>query len=397
MKRFLTIALLLTTGAWAHGQATNSNNINPVNQPERAKSKANVSNENNLESEEILSAPTMDVKTPGYYRTEAVDFEQQTKTTPSSAQAWLNLYKSSLYSYYNGSVKVLNAQQKQELNDIVAEMKAKVPASFEYNIAVYINGQHNTGLLPYLVKAEEANANDLDVVEQFVAYYAITGNASKCKEYVGKHKKIAGYESFIDEYAYNLLRSVEDNAVLFTHGVMDTYPLYNQQFTQKLNMGVEVINIDYLSSEEYRNNLGKKLGITITAGANNYATAFDMANKLKDSRVVYFSNAFAKSELKKHADELELSGLAMKYGSNKTSGVLLDSKWKNFKVQHLEKADMKDDYSRKMSANYQPALITLHKYYTDEGMKKEAEAVKNIALKIARVNGTEKQVTALLY
>lgn len=391
MKRFFTICFLFLAGTGLQAQQSPGNS-----NPEQESLKKARSVENNLETE-TLSSPAMDVKSPGYYRSEADDFNTQAKKSPGSAQAWLNLYKSSLYSYYNGSVKVLTAQQKQELNDIVAEMKTKVPGSFEYNIAVYINGQHNTALLPHLAKAEEMNGNSLDVVEQFVAYYAITGNSNKCREYAIKHKKIAGYEAFIDEYAFNLLQSVEDNSVLFTHGVMDTYPLYNQQLGQKVRTGVEVINIDYLSSEEYRTTLGKRLGVTVSNTGNNYAIAFDLASKLKNSHPVYFSNAFAKTELKKHAAELELCGLAMKYGSNKTNGTLLEKKWKNFKVQHLEKADMKDDYSRKMSANYEPALIALHKYYSDAGMTTEAEKVKNIALKIAKVNGTEKQVAALLH
>lgn len=388
MMRFFSISFMLLTVFTVRAQ-----------QHTNTEEKLKVSN-NNLNVAPVqneLSAPSEDVRSQGYYRTESDDFQQRVKEAPASAQAWLNLYKSSLYSFYNGTTKTLTAQQKEELNDIVSEMKQNVPGTFEYNIAVYINGQHNTTLLPYLIKAEEIKSNDRDVAEQFVAHYAITGNNSKCKDYVNKHRKIAGYEAFVEEYAYNLLKSVDENAVLFTHGIMDTYPLYYQQLSQKTGTGVEIINIDYLSSEEYRKNISKKLGIVLTYNGNNYTTAFDIAGKLKNSRSVYFSNAFSKAELKKHAAELELSGLAMKYGGSKTTGSSLDSKWQTFKVQHLQKADMKDDYSRKMSANYQPVLLTLHKYYNDAGKKKEAEEVKNIALKIAKVNGTEKQVAALLH
>ena len=343
-----------------------------------------------------MANPTLDVRSSGYFKKEADEFEAQAKQTPSSAQAWLNYYKSSLYSFYTSSSKTLTTQQKEELTDILAEMKAKVPASFEYNLAVYLNGQHNTNLIGYLANAAEMNSNNIDVVEQYVAYYAITNNDSKLKEYVSKHRKLSKYESFIDEYGYNLLQSLESNAVLFTHGVLDTYPLYNQQLAQKVNVGVEIINIDYLNSEEFRKNISKKLGVTFSYTGNNYATAFEIASKLKSSRGIYFSNAFSKTELKKHEKELDLSGLALKFSDNKTDVSNIVSLWTTkFKKTEVEKVAMTDDYAKKMANNYLPTLITVYKYYTTENKTKEATAVKNLAIKIAKVNGNEKQVNDL--
>lgn len=355
----------------------------------------NKANFNRNEQSE-LSAPTQDVRSAGYFRSQAEEFEQQSKESPTSSQAWLNFYKSSLYSYYTSTSKTITAAQKQELDDILAEMKTKVPSTFEYNIAVYLNGQHNTSLLPYLVKAGELNANSLDVLEQYVAYYAITNNDAKLKEYVTKHKKISKYESFIDEYAHNLLQSIDNNAILFTHGVMDTYPVYNQQLNQKINPGVEIINIDYLNSEDFRKSLAKKLGITFSYTGNNYAAAFEIASKLYATKSVYFSNAFSKTELKKHEGELELSGLALKYGDNKTDISKAQSLWQNkFKKSQVEKVAMTDDYAKKMANNYLPLLLTVYKSFTAENKTKQATAVKELAEKIAKINGNQKQVAIL--
>jgi len=354
-----------------------------------------LNNTGNSKNFEVVS-PSYDLRSSGYYKKDAADFEQQTKESPSSAQAWLNFYKSSLYSCYGASSKTLSAAQKQELDDIVADMKTKIPGSFEYNIAVYINGQHNTNLLPYLEKASEVNNNHLDVVEQYAAYYAITGNDAKLKEYVIKHRKVSAYESFVEEYAYNLLQSMESNAVLFTHGVMDTYPVYYQQLNGKVNTGVDLINIDYLNSETFRSEISKKYGITFSYYGNNYVAAFEIAEKLKAKRPVYFSNAFSKNELKKHEEKLDLNGLAMKYGEPKTDASKLSVLWTTkFKLDVLQKANMKQDYARKMANNYQPMLITLYQYYQAEKNTKEAASVKAMALKIAAVNGNEKQVSAL--
>jgi len=356
----------------------------------------NKANFNNNSQNNELSSPTQDVRSSGYFRTQAADFEQQSKESPASAQAWLNFYKSSLFSYYTSSSKTVTAAQQEELDDILNEMKNKVPGSFEYNIAVYINGKNNTGLLPYLVKASELNSSSLDVVEQYLAYYAITGNDSKLKEYVTKHRKVSKYEAFVDEYAYNLLQSVDVNSILFTHGVMDTYPVYNQQLSQKVNTGVEIINIDYLNSDEYRKSISKKLGVTFSYNGNNYSAAFEIASKMKATKSVYFSNAFSKSELKKHEKELSLEGLALKYGDKTTDVPKAELLWANkFKKTQVEKTTMVDDYAKKMANNYLPILLTVYKSYTAAGKTKDAQNAKTLSIKIAKINGNEKQVNEL--
>jgi hypothetical protein len=388
IRIFVIFNLLIVCCANGFGQANTENNT-------KSKAAANSTNFNGNISNEVNN-PTQDVRSQGYYRTEADAFEKQAKEQPQSSQAWLNLYKSSLYSYYTSSSKNLTATQKQELNDILDEMKVKIPGSFEYNLAVYLNGQHNTALIGNLAKAAEINPNQIDVLEQYVAYYAITNNDAKLKEYVEKHRKISKYESFIDEYAYNLLQSLDNNAVLFTHGVMDTYPVYNQQLNQKINSNVEIINVDYLNSDTYRDALAKRLGITITFNGNTYTTAFDIASKLESSRNVYFSSAFSKAELKKHETKLELNGLAFRFGNAKPDASKIESLWMNkFKKTQLEKTNMNDDYAKKMANNYLPVLITVYKYYTGENKDKEAADAKSLAIKIAKINGNEKQVNEL--
>lgn len=354
-------------------------------------------NVNVMNNQNELSLPSQDVRSSGYYKQEASEYGALLQQAPSSAQAWLNLYKSSLYASYNGTSKVISATRKEELNDIVDQMKAKIPGTFEYNLAVYLNGQHNTSLIGYLAKAEELNANQLDVIEQYVAYHSIMQNQSKLKEYVGKHRKLVKYEAFIDEYAYNLLMSVESDAILFTHGILDTYPLYHQQLNEKANSGVTIINIDYLSSDTYVSNLEQKLGIKISRVENNYTAAFDIAEKLSSTRNVYFSNTFSKNDLKKHLSKLEVSGLAMHYVTNSSEVLKNDIIWKTkFKKTQIEKVGMKDDYAKKMANNYLPMIVSLHKLYKDKGEQKEAGKMKELALKIGAVNGNKEQLLQLL-
>lgn len=392
MVKYLHSALFILLAPLAIGQ-TNSNSSTNMNNEALKNSSSNPQPENY----NSVSSPSQDVRSVNYFKTEADNFEEKTRSAPQSAQAWLNYYKSTLFSYFNGSSKQLTEAQKEELDDILDEMRNKIPESFEYNIAAYINGRHNTALLPKLARAEELNGNNLDVIEQFAAYYAITGNVSKCVSYSQKYKKQSKYESFFDDYAYNLLKSVEANSVLFTHGALDTYPVFLAQSNDKSKAGVTIINIDYLNSKEYREKLNTKLGITVGFNGNIYSCAFDIAEKLNGKKEVYFSNSFSKNDLKKHVDNLQINGLCFRYGASGANTAQLEKWWKKeAKLSSLENGSYKDDYAKKMANNYQPALVALYNYYKNSGEKAEADKIKSLAQKIATKSGNASQIAALM-
>ncbi len=393
MIRFLYHSLLLCFGVllpqWLFAQSYNESNLNNVQQHSNTV-QTNSFNQVNATSRSVLSVAE--------YESQRVSLKLQVVLTPLNAKAWEDYYKAERYSAYTPTSKKISGEKQQELDQIVEEMEKHVAGTYEYHFVRYLNGNRNTELFAELQKAYALNPKSPEVIDELVIYYELTGNKEQKQLFCRKMKEHNEFPKEVMEYSSNLLRSLEANALLFTHGETDTYPSWIWQDVNKVRPDVKILYLDLLEKEEYRTRVLKELGIQVEASIEVNRAAFmnELAEKVK--RPVYFSATLAPDLLAPVKDKLYPTGLAMRYSIGDYNNVdALKYNWeKTFNRKNLLKKMPFGSLQARMNLNYIPGLLVLAESYRNSGENDKAKLAEELALKLAGEAGKEQQVRSYL-
>lgn len=297
-----------------------------------------------------------------------------------------------------GNIK-LDANTKESSDNIEyknreVELKVKAPNSFDYQYLKYINSPAEDKDYVALNNAYKVSSNNKEVQFEMAKYYELSNDVLNKKELC---KKLStSLSQGLKEYAYNVLMSVEQNGILITYGEDDTYPIWILQELENVRKDVKVLNYDLLINSNYRNEQQDKLGIKLSKKyKKNIDILKDVATK-NSNKKVYYSLTVSHLILKQLKSNLYSTGLALKYSESKFSNTeILKSNWENSFKKEVLKTETKSNVDLKIEMNYLLTLVQLSKYYKRNNLEDEYEEIKQIALKIAKRNGKESQVTKL--
>lgn len=363
----------------------------------------------NAQKPEKVYSVVKQIKSYDWYKTQAKLWKQEINKDSGNTQAWVNFYAANRMARMTDA-ETWNKEKGdyfQDLTEIVDYAKKAIPNTFEYyHIKVWDKGVFDKAQSEIMFKAQKIDPDRIDMITNYVSYYEINRDKENMKKYCTKWFNSNDISSGIINYNYNVLNTLEDNAIIFTNGDNDTYPLWILQYAKGIKKEVGVFNVNLIRIESYRDKLlaeNKIPAFDYEKFKKDYKTEMDYPQAIirhiikNTKRPIYMASTLSSEYYKEYEKDLYLTGLAFKYSESDMDNMALIRKnyEKNFLLDYL-KINFTNDLSESVVAQtnmcYLPALSKLFEHYGLSDETEKQNEVKKLALKIANAAGKEKEV-----
>lgn len=199
-----------------------------------------------------------------YYVAQSELWWKETRKNPQDEMAWWNYYRAcrNVQGMHNWQANFVELGPELRFGEeILKLMEAAIPESFIYHYAKGSTGGVDPQSGSHLLKAYALNPNFPGMSANMVTYAVSTGNDSLRQEVNRKWHQQGEFNANWLDFAFNLLQSAGPNAILFTQGDNDTYPLWLLQDALGIQTDVKVVNIDFLIYSGYQAPLFKELNL----------------------------------------------------------------------------------------------------------------------------------------
>lgn len=366
--------------------------------------------------EHIYSFATV-LKPVSWYKQQAELWKKETEKNPQNGEAWYNYYRATRNTNRLDTTLTLDSKQRQEQEQkIVEEMGKAIPDSYEYNLCRWLIAGNNYADIQYLKRAEELAGNKITHFADVIVWGEIERDANRKFKYAAKWYDSRTASPGLLYYNYNVLIGLKPNAVIFTAGDNDTYPLWLLQ-SQGIRKDVTVLNLSLLYIDEYRNKIFNELGAApwnmepASYSVHDKKQAADVKKgQKKESRYnteivkhvaantrkcpVYIGLTVSDEYTKPIGEDLFLTGLAYEYSTKTIDNIayLRHNFEQLYALDYLDKhffADISEHWVKMTNANYVVPMVKLYEHYKEAGEQGKAEAIKTKALNMFK-NQTDK-------
>jgi tetratricopeptide (TPR) repeat protein len=252
-------------------------------------------------------------------------------------------------------------------------------------------------------------------------YFIMTNQSPMARAQMLELGKSNYFPPSLQDFAYNILITAEPDAIIFTNGDNDTYPLYCLQEYQNVRRDVSIVNINLLNAPNIamlmRDSLKVPISYTdselvkmkpikspkgfwIYPAGNLIANIVKNARKVK--RPVYFAVTVDRTRIPYYVNFFINEGLLMKMADVKTQDSIdIDKVTQNLRKNYrLKNIGQKENWQANFSPltravsmlafNYAAVGSQVAQYYEKQGNKKEAvyyyKWVYNIIEQIGRTD-----------
>lgn len=342
-----------------------------------------------------------------WYAQQARLWRAKIDKNPKNETAWQNYYNAVRYEDFVNTINT--PEKKARLNEILEEMGRAIPDSYEYNYLMH-KTKGNVQNVSYLKKAHQLRPDAIAPYYDLVVHYEITGEVKKVHEFYEKIYQSQDISPWLLNYNFNVLMSLEPNAILFTNGDNDTYPPRMLQEIKNIRPDVSIINISMSTETAYLDRMLADKGIKPNAkqikkqalenGKFSLAKYVELVVKtvarLEPNTPLYLALTVYPKYFESLKDSMYIIGLAYQYKNKRINNleVIQENLENNFKVDYLQndwyqELQKSAELRSRIEMNYLPPMLKLMEYYSEHGKRQDIQRWQGIATQIAENAGNE--------
>ena len=334
---------------------------------------------------------------PEWYKGQAKAWQQVVDKDAKDQTAWRNLFRATHF-YEMLSNSFGEDQDNSATAEVLRKMEQAVPDSYVLNMCkerFSLSGDslaetHQTLSRAIELMPEDALGDDITLLAcREWLYYA---NDDKVHDLLVKAYQKQSIPESIMHYNWNMMQSMEPNAIYFGNGDNCLVPGKMMQEALGVRKDVTIIPASYLYAEEFRDALYKQLGIKPFVQAKDYDRSIDGWEKeysydiimhiIKEShRPAYFFTDIT-NWTSMPQDSLYNEGLLLKYSDHQYDNfaVAMHNVKNVYHLEYLTEPDLvytSWDSCKRFNNNYVFLLAHLIKQFRQKGDIAEAERLHN--------------------
>jgi len=283
-------------------------------------------------------------------------------------------------------------QMQQALDEKVEDLNEIAPNSFEYHLFNYSSGNYDVSREESLNLVYKQQPGNTEVLKLTSANAIVKGDTLNAKKYLNQleFKNVIQQETI--DYTADVLKSATGNAALITHGFNDSYGAYQNQLNKNQQTEIDVISLDFMQSQSYRDVLTTKgYDVPVQKEVNvNYLKSFCELNVDKN---IAISMTLPKEYLLPLQSKLYTCGLIFEYRESLdvSGSAILEDLWYNQlnkKVLTVHQTNLSNAYA----GNYLPMLLYLKSHYEQQ---KDFNNLQKIEMDIQKVSNKSGKSSSL--
>lgn len=326
-------------------------------------------------------------KAPEYYARQRQLWAEVLEKEPTNGDAWFNYYLASRYA------RMFKSAENVDLEQLAKDAWSAIPNSFEAHfIQSWTIGWTDEGA-KHLEDAYKVAPDRYETYRDLARNALLKGDKKEAKKFTDKLLESGKQSKALLSWNYNLLQSVDEDAILITHGDNDTYPLWLLQLSNDIQPNVKVLNIHLLGLPDYRNQVFKELELPAFNSSEEDPQALKIAileHITKHSKRPVHLSITTHPEMRKTIKEnIYLTGLTYQYCLNQFDNIAqIKNNFEHKFLMDYIKVKLEKDISQvivnELNMSYVPSLMLLYKHYDESENTSKAEEIKALILQIGQ-------------